>query len=73
MLLEPGSPGRVFVLEEWELIDRLSTVSDMTGDLISWSETAGLKQLLRDGAFPPDFAENLWPLEPSAQGGTHAA
>ena len=73
LLLEPGSPGRVFVLEEWELIDRLSTVSDMTGDLISWSETAGLKQLLRDGAFPPDFAENLWSLEPSAQGGTHAA
>ncbi len=55
LLLEPGSPGRVFVLEEWELIDRLTNVSDMTKGLISWSETAGLKQLLRHGEFPPDF------------------
>ncbi len=73
LLLEPGSPGRIFVLEEWELIDRLANVSDMTGGLISWSETAGLKQLLRDGVFPPDFVENLWSSETSGVRGAHAA
>ena len=73
LLLEPGSPGRVFVLEEWELIDRLANVSDMTDGLISWSETAGLKQLLRDGAFPPDFVESLWASETSVERGAHAA
>lgn len=73
LLLEPGSPGRVFVLEEWELINRLANVSDMTEGRISWSETAGLKQLLRDGEFPPDFGDSLWSLETSVQGAADAA
>lgn len=73
MLLEPGSPGRVFVLEEDELIERLTDVADMTDGLISWSETAGLKQLLRQREFPQDFAESLWSSEISALGGSHAA
>lgn len=73
LLLDPGSPGRVFVLEEWELIDRLSNVSNMTEGLISWSETAGLKQLLRSEAFPSEFLESLWALEVLAHGGVHAA
>ena len=73
LLLEPGSPGRVFALEEWELIDRLATVSEMTGGMISWSETAGLKQLLRDGELPSDFAESLWYSNLSAEVGAHAA
>lgn len=73
LLLEPGSPGRVFVLEEWELIDRLANVSDMTEGTISWSETAGLKQLLRDGAFPTDFADSLWSLGTSVRRAADAA
>lgn len=73
LLLEPGSPGRVFVLEEWELIDRLANVSDITRGLISWSETAGLKQLLRHGEFPADFVESLWSSETSGVRGAHAA
>ncbi len=73
MLLEPGSPGRVFVLDEWELIDRLSDVTDLTAGLISLSETAGLKQLLRQGEFPPRFAENLWSSDTSVFRGSHAA
>ncbi|WP_208353569.1 DUF4007 family protein [Pseudaestuariivita rosea] len=73
MLLEPGSPGRVFVLEEWELIDRLAEVADITDGLISWSETAGLKQLLRQGEFPQDFADSLWSSEISTLRGSYAA
>lgn len=73
LLLEPGSPGRVFVLEEGELIDRLADVADMTDGLVSWSETAGLKQLLRHGEFPPDFAESLWSSDISVLRDSHAA
>ena len=44
---EPGSPGRVFLLEENELADRLARLEESSGGLYRWSETAGLKQLLR--------------------------
>ncbi len=73
LLLEPGSPGRVFVLEEWELIERLANVSEMTCGLISWSETAGLKQLLRNEEFPAGFVESLWAQDTSVVRGAHAA
>lgn len=44
---EPGSPGRVFVLDENALVDLLSAVEDVTRGSYRWSETAGLKQLIR--------------------------
>lgn len=44
---EPGSPGRVFVLEENALVDLLGELDVVTGGLYRWSETAGLKQLIR--------------------------
>lgn len=45
---EPGSPGRVFLLDEPELADRLLGLEDATKGKMRWSETAGLKQILRD-------------------------
>lgn len=45
---EPGSPGRVFLLDENDLVDRLSDMEDVCGGIYKWSETAGLKQLIRD-------------------------
>jgi hypothetical protein len=44
---EPGSPGRVFLLDESDLSDRLADLEDFTGGALMWSETAGLKQVLR--------------------------
>lgn len=44
---EPGSPGRVFCLEEQELARRLAEIEDYTDGAMLWSETAGLKQLSR--------------------------
>ena len=44
---EPGSPGRVFCLEEQELARRLADIEGYTNGAIAWSETAGLKQLVR--------------------------
>ena len=47
---EPGSPGRVFLLDENDVADRLAGIDDATGGALRWSETAGLKQVVRDTA-----------------------
>jgi len=53
---EPGSPGRVFLLEENELADRLAGLEDTTDGALRWSETAGLKQVIRDTEITPEQA-----------------
>ena len=45
---EPGSPGRVFLLDENSLVDRLGEMEELTKGAYRWSETAGLKQLIRE-------------------------
>ena len=44
---EQGSPGRVFQLDEADLIRRFSVIEKLSNDNFRWSETAGLKQLIR--------------------------
>ena len=44
----PGSPGRVFQLDENDVSDRLSALDDVTGGALRWSETSGLKQVIRN-------------------------
>jgi hypothetical protein len=44
---EPGSPGRVFLMDEGALSDRLAEIYELTDGVFEWSETAGLKQVLR--------------------------
>lgn len=48
LMHEPGSPGRVFLLDENEMIDRLSKIDVLLDGKIRWSETAGLKQVIRN-------------------------
>lgn len=43
---EPGSPGRVFLLDEGSLADRLMRLEEYTSGCLKWSETAGLKQVI---------------------------
>jgi hypothetical protein len=43
-----GSPGRVFLLDEEELVGRLTKLEEDTNGALRWSETAGLKQVVRD-------------------------
>ena len=47
---EPGSPGRVFLLDEDSLADFLFEIEDVSEGAYRWSETAGLKQLIRERA-----------------------
>lgn len=47
---EPGSPGRAFLLEENDMVDMLLALEESSRGVYRWSETAGLKQLIRDRA-----------------------
>lgn len=47
---EPGSPGRVFLLDEGDLADRLLALDEVSEGVFRWSETAGLRQVLRTRA-----------------------
>jgi hypothetical protein len=42
---EPGSPGRVFKLDDTSVAERLSRLSDLTEGKASWSDTSGLRQV----------------------------
>lgn len=56
IVYEPGSPGRVFQLEENDVVDRLIAIEETTHGAIKWSETAGLKQVVKSGSFQPEAA-----------------
>lgn len=53
---EPGSPGRVFMLEENDVADRLIRLEEFSHGVFKWSETAGLKQVIRENALAMDDA-----------------
>lgn len=43
---DPGSPGRVFLLDEESVVDHAIELESATEGMIAWSETAGLRQLI---------------------------
>lgn len=49
----PGSPGRVFKLDEDSVITRLMRLDDLTNDAWKWTDTAGLRQIQRRGDVSP--------------------
>lgn len=44
---EPGSPGRVFKLDESSVVERLTAMEDTTRGAIVWSDTAGVRHAVR--------------------------
>lgn len=56
---QPGSPGKAFQLNEEELADRLGRIESITNGVFRWSETAGLKQLVRSHFLSDREALNL--------------
>nr|WP_319390614.1 DUF4007 family protein [uncultured Cohaesibacter sp.] len=54
---EPCSPGRVFCLDEAAVADRLYSVEKASSGVFSWSETAGLRQVIANK--PLDEVEAL--------------
>lgn len=43
----PGSPGRVFLLDEDDIVNRLEQLEEISDGTLTWSETAGLRQIIR--------------------------
>lgn len=56
IVYEPGSPGRVFQLEENDVIERLISLDGVTDGALKWSETAGLKQVVRSSPVSLELA-----------------
>lgn len=44
----PGSPGRVFLLGEDDIVDRLERLEEFSDQTLTWSEAAGLRQIIRN-------------------------
>lgn len=59
----PGGPGRVFLFDENDVADRLATLDDVTGGALRWSETAGLKQVVRNIDIDEDSALSYLPID----------
>jgi hypothetical protein len=56
---EPGSPGRVFLLDEESVAERLERLTEVTNGAISWDESTGLRQVSLRSQL-----NTLAPLEP---------
>ena len=48
-----GSPGRVFLLDENDIVERLERLESCSSGTLVWSETAGLRQIIRLKANSP--------------------
>jgi hypothetical protein len=59
----PGGPGRVFLLDENDVADRLATLDDVTSGALRWSETAGLKQVVRNINISEEAALSYVPID----------
>tara|TARA_B100001179_G_scaffold189946_1_gene146537 strand:+ start:3113 stop:4072 length:960 start_codon:yes stop_codon:yes gene_type:complete len=51
----PRSPGRVFLLNDEDIAERLERLEEISGGKLGWSETAGLRQIIRSGHPSIDF------------------
>ena len=69
----PGSPGRVFQFDENDVADRLAALDDVTGGALRWSETAGLKQVVRNIEIGEGTALSWLPSDYASRDGKVAA
>ena len=69
----PGGPGRVFLLDENDVADRLAALDDATDGALQWSETAGIKQVERNIDINAESALSWLPNDYGALAGKEAA
>ena len=62
----PGSPGRVFLLDENDVVDLLTPLEHVSRGVYTWSETAGLKQLIRQRELTAEEARDCIRLDYAA-------
>jgi hypothetical protein len=56
---DPGSPGRVFLLDEESMADRLSNMADLTAGAIRWDESTGMRQVYAHDLAAVDPLDNI--------------
>lgn len=54
-----GGPGRVFKLDEESVAERLFGLEDLSGGTLAWTDTAGLRQVLRKDKEPSKLKERM--------------
>ena len=54
-----GSPGRVFKLDEESVAERLIGMEEFTRGALTWTDTAGLRQVMRNPSKTKDLATRL--------------
>ena len=59
-LHDPNSPGRIFLMSDIDLSERLSKIEEITSGMVSWSETAGMQQLSIKSITNKDNLLRLW-------------
>jgi hypothetical protein len=60
---DPGSPGRVFLLDEESVAERLAEMPDLTAGAVGWDESTGLRQVYMSdpsAAKPLDYIRRLY-------------
>jgi hypothetical protein len=65
----PGSPGRLFKIDEDSLIGRYEQAEGLTEGALSYDETAGLRQLYRRARVEPAAVLESAYLTPASTGG----
>ena len=55
----PGSPGRLFRLDDDGLLSRLMVLSDLTGGQVVYNDQAGIRQVYMSGDSGDDLADTL--------------
>lgn len=56
LFYEPGSPGRIFKLDEHSLVERLARIEESSRGQFSWSDTAGVRGVARREIIQDRFA-----------------
>lgn len=69
----PGGPGRVFAFDENDVADRLAALDDVTKGMLRWSETAGLKQVIRGMEIDEEVKLSYLPMDYGLEMGMEAA
>jgi len=54
-----GSPGRVFKLDEESVAERLFGLADLTGEALTWTDSGGLRQVMRNPAKGAKLAKRM--------------
>ena len=67
---DAGGPGRVFLLDEESVAERLASIADLTGGNIRWDESTGMRQVYAhavDKIVPFELLRDLYSRTPAAR------